>query len=423
MIKIDKLIAKRKQNILFAENEIQDVVMGYVNNEITDKEMTKFVEYIYENNITDGELVTLTQVMQNSGQNIDLSEFENTADKHSSGGVSDTTTIIIVPILATLGLNMMKMSGGALGFTGGTADKVKSHFFGNLNNEISLKKAKEIMKKTGGCFLTQSTHLVPADKKIYALRDRTNLVDSIPLIASSIASKKLACGAKNILINITCGNGAFMHTKRNALTLAKKLHKIITTAGRNCAVVISDMHQPLGNFVGDDLEVMEALQILQNKTKNRLSKLSIELASRLYAITKQTSFKFAKTQVVEALTSGKAYKKLKEIVKMQNGKVLGKIPQYYTVDIKSTEAGYVSTIDTPEIGNLVKKFQAQNKNFVGIEMKCALGHKITANKKIITLYFNKKEPATEKIAKAFAKTISISEVEPSLEPLVIATIN
>lgn len=409
---IDSVIEKMKIVGYFEKSDLEQIVNLYVAGNISDEEMTKFIKYVYNYGLNDEETFWLTKFMQNSGLNLDLSMFENTVDKHSSGGVADNTTMIMVPILASLGLTMLKMSGGGLGFTGGTADKVKAKLFGGLENQMEFEKAVEILQKAGGCFLTQSEKMVPADKKIYALRDRTGYIESIPLIASSIASKKLASGAKNIILDIKCFDGAFMSNLSDAKKLGQSITNILKMDDRNACAVITSMQDPLGDFIGDELEAREAVLVLQNKVKNNLYKLSVYLSAKLYAMAKNVDFETAEKLVIEQIESGKAFEKLKQIVELQGGKVADEIERINAemFVVSSDRAGYLEDIQTKILGETIKEYQKIYDGFIGVEVLQKTGDRLNKNEPIFNVYMEKFDEFTKKeIISELLGIVKISE--------------
>ena len=391
-MEIQNIVNKINNHIALCEQEIDFVIQGYTKNTISDKDMTSFIKSIYDNNITDEELYHLTISMLKSGEVLDLKELGQIVDKHSTGGVSDTTTIIIAPICATLGTKMLKLSGRGLGFTGGTADKLES--FQGYKTEISIEKAKELVKKNGACIITSSKNLALADKKIYALRNKTNLVDSIPLIASSIMSKKLACGGDIIVLDVKYGNGAFMPNKKSAKILAKKMQMIGKKAGKKIKVVLGKMNQPLGYNIGPKLETMEAIEVL-NGAKNLLQKESIKLASVCVSLDKHIPYLFAKQMVKRSIKNKNALQKLKTMVQSQCGSLSlfdFKYPQP-TLIVNSLVSGKVIAFNTKKLGTIVAnmgtvKIDPTDKIHYeyGIRTFHKIGDKVKKGEKIFSIY-------------------------------------
>ena len=271
------IIAKKRDGKELDDNEIKFFVNNYTAGEIPDYQASALLMAIYFNGMTEKETVSLTQYMVMSGESVDLTYFGNlSADKHSTGGVGDKTTLIVAPIAAACGLKVAKMSGRGLGYTGGTADKLEA--IKGYKTNLSGDEFFNIVNKTGVAVVTQSGNLTPADKKLYALRDVTATVESIPLITSSVMSKKIASGAKNIVLDVKYGSGAFMKTKQDAEKLAQSMVKIGKHCGRNTAALITNMNTPLGYAVGNSLEVIEAINVLNGKQKGDLREISIALA-------------------------------------------------------------------------------------------------------------------------------------------------
>lgn len=381
--KVTKKI-QNKQNV--SQQEFDEVISLYCNNQVSDEEFLPFVQAIYYYGLCDKELFYLTNSMQKSGATLDLTSLGQVVDKHSTGGVSDTTTIVIAPICACLGTKMLKLSGKALGFTGGTADKLE--MFEGYQTELPLDKAMELVKQNGACMLTTSKDIAPADKKIYALRDRTGLVDNIPLIASSIMSKKLAGGADIIVIDVKYGNGAFMQTKKDAKKLAKKMKAIGRNAGRTIVNVLTKSNQPLGYNIGPKLEAIEAIEILKGEKYNSLLyKACIHLAATCVKLDKKISYHKAKNMVKEVLQNGSALQKLKDMVVSQGGK-LDLFEQSYdkpTLVVKSPKVGKIKKYNTKEIGNIVGSLSRQNPDY-GVVTFAKIGCKVNKDTTLFNIY-------------------------------------
>jgi len=382
-----KILEKKSKGIELESGEINFVIEKYLKNEITDEQMANFLKTIINKGCSKNETYYLTKAMQQSGETLDLSELYPVADKHSSGGVSDSTTLLIVPILASLGVKILKMSGKGLGFTGGTADKVRC--FQGLNNNLNIEQAINITKQTNGCFITQSNKLAPADKKIYDLRDRNGLIESIPLIASSIISKKLASGSDIILLDVKFGDGAFMKSLNQATELAKLMVDILKKENKKACAVITSMEEPLGDFVGDELEVFEIISILKGNKKNNLSKLSEYLSAQILVMAQNINLSEARKKVKESIENKNALEKLKQIVKAQGGSlnIFDEEAKTFKVNIKAENAGYVKKINTQNIGFLTRKYKQTFNNFLGIEIKSRTGKKISKKSNLAILHF------------------------------------
>lgn len=366
----DKIITHQK----IGQKSIQDAIFDYCNNNLSDEEFLPIIKAIYDYGLCNQDLYFLTDAMMHSGQVLNLSELGKVIDKHSTGGVSDSTTLIIAPICACLGVKMLKMSGRALGFTGGTCDKIEC--FSGYKTDIELSKAIELVRQNGACIITSSMNIAPADKKIYALRDRTGLVDNIPLIASSIMSKKLASGADKIVLDVKYGNGAFMKNKKDAKLLAKKMKTLAKISGKKVKVVFGKMNEPLGYYIGSRLEAFEIIQVL-NGQKSKLQRESIKLASNCVALYKNIPYLLAKWQVKRVLNSGKALEKFKQMILSQGGSLQlfnQQLPSANFV-IKSDSDGKFMFVDTEKLGQIVADLTKKcgliytQQNFLGISTK------------------------------------------------------
>ena len=349
------IIQKKKTGNELSEQEIKFFVDGYTKGEIPDYQASALMMAIYFNKMTDEETAFLTTSMANSGDSIDLSQFGVfSVDKHSTGGVGDKTSLIIAPIVASLGGKVAKMSGRGLGHTGGTVDKLESipGYKTTLEVDEFLKQVDDI----GVAVIGQSGNLAPADKKLYALRDVTATVDSIPLITSSIMSKKIAAGSHSIVLDVKCGSGAFMKTPEDAEVLAKEMVKIGRLCGRKMAALITDMDTPLGYAVGNSLEVIEAVSVLKGENRGDLFEVCVSLASNMISLVFSIDIYEAKRKVLKSIESGKAFEKMKEWISSQNGdaRYLEDTSLFekakYSTHVFSAESGYIKKMDTEEIG-------------------------------------------------------------------------
>lgn len=372
---INEIINKKNCKKVLTKQEIQFFVDEYVSDRINDEIATKFLKAVYNNGLNLTETTNLTISMAKSGEILDLSSVGECVDKHSTGGVSDTTTLVIVPVLASLGVKVAKMSGRSLGWTGGTADKVE--VFDGYNNNLTDEEFKKVIKTCGGSLISQSEKIAIADKKIYALRDKTGLVDNISLIASSIMSKKIACGAKILLLDVKYGEGAFMQTSKDAKKLATIMCKIGKRANIKTCAIISNMNEPLSKYIGNNLEVYSALKVL-NGEENNLTKLCrIIVATILKKANVTQNIVKGEHLADEVLKNGKALEKLKEIVTLQGGSI-EKIDNdsllLYSknkIEVVSSAEGFVTQIKCKELGNLVHEIckqesTKQDKNMVGL---------------------------------------------------------
>lgn len=330
-------------------------VHGYTQGKIPDYQIAALLMAIKLNGMNDQETAWLTEAMVSSGETVDLSGIHGTTvDKHSTGGVGDKTSLVVGPIVAALGLKLAKMSGRGLGHTGGTIDKLES--IPGFTTTLSPTRFKKQVNEVGMAIIGQTLELVPADKKLYALRDVTGTVESIPLISSSIMSKKIASGAKAILLDVKFGSGAFMKTLESAKILAKAMVKIGQSLGRDTRAMLTDMDQPLGYAIGNRNEVLEAAATLQLKGPEDLLELSIQASSKLLIQAKKTdSMKQARNYVMDVLTSGQAYAKFIEFIKAQGGSFenLNKdelLKVRYEIPIQAQQTGYISKIDALALG-------------------------------------------------------------------------
>ena len=383
---INQIIKKHESGTLLTESEIEFSVNSFLCGQTSESQMSQFLLSIAKKDLTEQETFYLTKVMLNSGEKIDLSAFSKTIDKHSTGGVSDSTTLIVVPLFALFGFTSIKMSGGGLGHTGGTADKMK--VFANLQNSLPEETFFEIAKKTGACFITSTASLAPADKKIYALRDKINAM-SVGLIASSIMSKKLASGSENLILDVKYGNGALLSTKKQALTLARLMKKIGNQYGVNTDYVLGDMNEPLGQCIGDTLEVWEVLQNLKSAKMTRLLKHSLNMvATALYKHLKQTKEQVFH-QAYDFVKRGKVTEKLKEIVLLQGGN-FDITNQKFSCKfiVKSPKSGIISKIQTKELGLISKKLSQTTPHYVGFKICKVLKEKVKQNETLFECFFD-----------------------------------
>ena len=304
------LINKKRLGLILSDKEIKYIIEEYMKGNIYDYQMSSLLMAIVIKGMTDNEIFSLTKYMASSGKKIDLSKLGNVVDKHSTGGVGDKTTIIIGPIVASCGVRVAKMSGRGLGHTGGTIDKLESipGFRSNLTEEEFIS----IVDKVGFSDVSQNDELAPADKKIYALRDVTGTVESIPLIASSIMSKKIASGAKRLVIDVKVGNGALIKNIEDATKLADLMIKIGKKNGIKVVCLLTNMNVPLGNNIGNALEVEEAISILKDKKQGKLTDLCIELSSYMVSLGLDISYDKSKKMVIENINNGSAYNKFLE---------------------------------------------------------------------------------------------------------------
>ena len=346
---IQEIIAKKRDKQKLSKEEIDFFIKEYTNGNIADYQASALIMAIYINSMDEEETTNLTIAMAHSGDILDLSELGNVVDKHSTGGVGDKVTLILAPIIASLGIPVAKMSGRGLGYTGGTIDKLEAIPGYNVN--VSEKEFIENVKKIGISLIGQTLNLAPADKKIYALRDATSTTESIPLIASSIMSKKIAAGANKIVLDVTYGSGAFMKTKERAQELADTMIKIGKLAGRETVAVITPMEEPLGRNVGNSLEVIEAVQALKGDMAEDVKEVVLELGSNMIKLAgKGDCLEENKAKMLENIRNGKALEKLKELVANQGGDVT-----YIEDTSKFKEAKYIIPVRLEDKGEIANR--------------------------------------------------------------------
>ena len=388
------IINKKKNKEELTTEEINYVIEEYMKDNIKDYQISSLLMAIVLNGMTDRETFDLTTSMLNSGDKLDLSNIDNVVDKHSTGGIGDKTTLIVGPLVASCGAKVAKMSGPGLGYTGGTIDKLESipNFKSDLKEEEFIKNIKEV----GFSDIRPTKNMVPADKKIYALRDVTGTVESIPLIASSIMSKKIASGSKNLVIDVKVGKGALIKNIEDARTLAKLMIEIGKKNNMKVVCLLTNMDIPLGSNIGNSLEVEEAIDILKNHKPGSLTDLCIELSSYMVSLALKLTYDDAKRKVLENFYSGKAYKKFLEFVKKQGGEI-EKLPESkYLCEVKSTKEGYLTNIDALKLGIASMKLGGGRVSkddkidySVGIEINKNINDYIKVNDTLLTVHTNK----------------------------------
>ena len=402
------IIARKRDGKELTTDEINFFIKDYTNNNIEDYQAAALVMAIYIKGMSYRETKDLTMAMASSGDVLDLSELgENVVDKHSTGGVGDKVTIILAPLIASLGIPVAKMSGRGLGYTGGTADKIEA--IPGYNTGISEKEFIDNVKSIGISLITQTLNLAPADKKIYALRDTIACTESIPLIASSIMSKKIASGANKIVLDVTCGFGAFMKNIEDARELSKTMIEIGNLANRETVCVITNMNEPLGFAVGNSLEIIEAIEFLQGKMPEDLKQVVLELGAYMIKLAgKGSNIEENKKMLLENIQNGKAYNKFIELVQNQGGDIeyvkdVTKFEKARIIqEVISTTEGYVQEINAEEIGKLSCDLGAGRKTKkdkidlqVGIILNKKLGDFVNKGDKLATIYANDIEKAKD----------------------------
>ena len=421
------LIEKKRDGNELSKEEIEYIVTNYTNGKIPDYQVSALLMAIFYQDMTNEEITNLTLAIANSGDVIDLSSLEGIkVDKHSTGGVGDTTTLILAPLVASVGVTVAKMSGRGLGYTGGTLDKLEA--IPGFQIELSDEAFVRIVNESKVAVIGQSGNLAPADKKLYALRDVTATVDSLPLIASSIMSKKIAAGADAIVLDVTTGDGAFMKNIEDARRLAKTMTSIGKLANRETVAVISDMSEPLGEAIGNSLEVVEAIETLQGNGPEDLVEMCYALGSQMVVLAgKAKTIDEARTLLQEALESGKALAKFKEMIQNQGGDpTIVEQPEriltaHYTMELPAKQSGVVSKIVANELGIAAMMLGAGRKtkeddidHAVGLKLHKKIGDTVTKGESLLTIYSNDKEISS--VIELLYKNIEIGEsaMKPTL---------
>ncbi|MFW7432410.1 pyrimidine-nucleoside phosphorylase [Vagococcus carniphilus] len=421
------LIKKKRDGGTLSEAEIKHIIAGYTSGEITDYQMSAFLMSVYFEDMTDEEITCLTMEMSQSGDVIDLSDIKGVkVDKHSTGGVGDTTTLVLAPLVASVGAAVAKMSGRGLGHTGGTIDKLEAipGFQVEIPNDDFIRLVNESYVAVTG----QSGDLAPADKKIYALRDVTATVDSIPLIASSIMSKKIASGADAIVLDVTTGDGAFMKNIEDAERLAHTMVRIGKLANRQTMAIISDMSQPLGNAIGNANEIKEAIDALKGDGPEDLMEMVYTLGSQMVVLAKKAdTLEEARAMLEENVKNGKATDKFKEMIRNQGGddSVVDhpeKLPQAkYVFEVPSKESGVVSKMVADQIGIAAMLLGAGRRTkeepidyAVGLYLNKKVGDAVKEGESLVTIYANRED--VEDVKQVLYDNIEIGKegVEPTL---------
>ena len=432
------IITKKKHGESLTDAEIRFFTEGYTRGEIPDYQISALLMAILLQGMDERETFTLTDAVARSGDMLDLSEFgERSVDKHSTGGVGDKTSLIVAPIVASLGAKVAKMSGRGLGHTGGTVDKLES--FSAYRTSLSPEEFRAQVRKIGIAIIGQSGNLAPADKKLYALRDVTATVDSIPLITSSIMGKKLAAGSHAIVLDVKCGSGAFMNTPEAAEELARGMVRIGKSAGRKVAALITNMDRPLGYAVGNILEVREAIDVLRGEGPEDLREVCRALASAMAHLSLGVPLDEARARVDEALASGGAYRKFIEWIGEQSfGDVrsiaLAKNPENfpvarYTLDVTAQERGYILAINAEAVGLagvVLGAGRATKEDAIdftaGILLRKKPGDKVAPGEVIATLFSNRKE-ALPLAAETVRGAVRYTDQKPADLPLIYRVIS
>jgi pyrimidine-nucleoside phosphorylase len=427
------LIAKKRDGKELTKEEISFIVEGYTSGDIPDYQMSAFTMAVFFQGMTANEQAELTMSMVQSGDTIDLSAIEGVkVDKHSTGGVGDTTTLILAPLVAAVGVPVAKMSGRGLGHTGGTIDKLEA--VKGFHVEIDKKEFIELVNKNKVAVVGQSGNLTPADKKIYALRDVTATVNSLPLIAASIMSKKIAAGADAIVLDVKTGAGAFMKNLEDAKALAQSMVNIGNNVGRQTMAVISDMSQPLGFAIGNALEVEEAIDTLKGKGPKDLEELCLVLGSYMvYLADKASSLEEARRMLQEVIENGKALESFKTFLAAQGGDPsvvddVAKLPQAaHKIEVNAEKDGYVSEIVADEMGTAAMWLGAGRATkdsevdlAVGLMLRKKVGDEVKKGESLVTIYSNKED--VQEVKEHILKNISISSKKVEAPSLIYDTV-
>lgn len=431
---VDVILRKKAGGTLTPE-EIRAFARGAADGSVPDYQLAALLMAICWRGMTAEETACLTMEMMHSGGVVDLSGIDGVCvDKHSTGGVGDTTTLVLVPLAAACGAKVAKLSGRGLGHTGGTLDKLES--IPGCTVDVSREDFIRQVQRIGCAVIGQTQDLCPADKALYALRDVTGTVDSVPLIASSIVSKKLASGAGAIVLDVKTGSGALMQTVEQSIALAKAMVDIGAQAGKPILALVTGMDQPLGTHVGNALEVKEAIDILAGRAQGDLLTVSLELGSRmLVACGIAADVEDGKARMMRALESGAGLRKLREMIEAQGGD--GRVcddTDYlphaaYKIHVPATASGYVAGMDTAAIGRCAQALGAgrQKKSdvidpAVGLVMDVRLGDAVAAGDSLATLYLNRRELANAAVA-GMQRAITITKEKPELPPLIYAAVS
>ena len=423
------LIEKKKHGQALTEDEIREMITAYTAGEIPDYQISAFLMAVWFQGMTDEETAALTLAMADSGDQLDLSVIPGTKlDKHSTGGIGDKTTLVVTPVLAALGVYTAKMSGRGLGFTGGTVDKLES--IPGLRSELTEEEFLRIVQEVGFVDAAQTKDLAPADKLLYALRDVTATVDSIPLIASSIMSKKLAAGADKIVLDVKCGSGAFMRDKDSAKALADQMIRIGTLTGRQVVAVLSDMNEPLGYAVGNTLEVQEAVEVLKGGGESRLLQLCTALAVEMLQLSDRAraTREEAEAAVREVIASGAALDRLKRFVTATGGDASAldrtKSDAAYCETFTAAKEGYLTCRDAAEVGLISTSLGAgRNKKGDSIDFEAGIlfrkkpGEHVTAGEVIAELYTERQEVIPQ-AKRRLEAVYAISAEKPEERPVI-----
>lgn len=428
------LIMKKRNGGALTDEEIHYLIQEYVEGKIPDYQMSAFLMAVYFQGMTEEETAAMTLEVAHSGEMVDLSAIEGIkADKHSTGGVGDKTTLIVGPMVAACGVKVAKMSGRGLGHTGGTVDKLES--IPGFKTTLSREEFFEVVNKTGISVIGQSGNLTPADKKLYALRDVTATVDSIPLIAVSIMGKKLAAGSDCITLDVKTGSGAFMKSVEDSIALAKEMVAIGENAGKRTVALITNMDIPLGNNIGNSLEVIEAVETLRGQGPEDLTEVCIQLAANMLYLAGKGNLDACRDMVQKVLDNGEALDRLIAMVEAQGGdsrvirdtECFVKAPCQY--EVKAEKTGYITHMDTESCGIASSMLGAGRETkdsdidfSAGIIIKKKVGDYVEKGQTLAVMYASDETlfPAAEK---RYEEAVTIQEEKPQMQPLIYARVS
>lgn len=394
------IIGKKRDKKRLSKKEIEYFVNEYTKGNIADYQAAALVMAIYINGMNDRETTDLTLAMANSGDILDLSALGDVVDKHSTGGVGDKVTLILMPVVASLGVKVAKMSGRGLGITGGTKDKLEA--IPGYKTDISIEQFIENVKNINISLIGQTLNLAPADKKLYALRDTINCTASIPLISSSIMSKKIAAGANKLVIDVTCGSGAFMKNIEDAISLSDTMINIGKLTNKETVCVITNMEQPLGKMVGNTLEVIETIKALKGEMEEDVKNVVLELGAYILMLDgKGNDIQANKQKMIEVIENGKAYEKFIELIQNQGGDIsyITNVEKFkkakYKMPVYSSESGYVASLNAEEVGRIASflgagriKKEDDIDYSVGIELNKKVGDYVEKDTVLGYIYAN-----------------------------------
>lgn len=398
------IIAKKRDKQELTKEEIEFFVNEYTKGNITDYQAAALIMAIYINGMNSRETLDLTMAMTNSGERLDLSTIaENVVDKHSTGGVGDKVTIVLMPIIASLGIPVAKMSGRGLGFTGGTVDKLES--IPGYNTSIPIEEFIRNVKEIGISVIGQTMNLAPADKKIYALRDTISCVDSMPLIASSIMSKKIAAGANKIVLEVTCGDGAFMKNKENAIKLAEEMREIGKLANKETVSILTNMSEPIGKTIGNTLEIIEAVEALKGNMTEDIELIVTTIGAYIIKLSGNgDNIEENKLKIMENIKNEKAYNKFLELVEKQGGDIsfIENTEKFkkakYIIPVIAKKEGYISELNALTVGKISVNLGAGRMkkedtidNEVGIVLNKKIADKVSVGDVLAHIYANNEE--------------------------------